>query len=192
MADNLIYKIYSDKRTVFSLQEIAILVNEPDSQKLKQRVNYYVRTNKLLNPRRGIYAKDNYSLEELACKVYKPAYISMEYVLRKSGVIFQYDSRVTAISYLSRSITVDENELVFRKIKNEILFSSLGITTLSNGVSIASPARAFLDTLYLNKAYYFDNIAGVDKNEIIKILPIFRSARLTKQVQNIIEYAGHK
>ena len=192
MADNLIYKIYSDKRTVFSLQEIAMLVNEPDFHKLKQRVNYYVRTNKLLNPRRGIYAKDNYSLEELACKVYKPAYISMEYVLQKSGVIFQYDSRMTAISYLSRSITIDENELVFRKIKNEILFSSLGITTLTNGVSIASPARAFLDTLYLNKTYYFDNIRGVDKNEIIKILPIFRSARLTKQVQNIIEYAGHK
>ncbi|HKK10405.1 MAG TPA: hypothetical protein VJ939_06180, partial [Bacteroidales bacterium] len=141
---------------------------------------------------RGIYAKDNYSIEELACKVFKPAYISMEYVLQKSGVIFQYDSRMTAISYLSRTITVDEKELVFRKIKNEILFSSLGITTNNNGVSIASSARAFLDTLYLNKTYYFDNLEGLDTNEVMKILPIFKSPRLTKQVQNIIEYAGHQ
>lgn len=182
----MIYKIYSDKRTVFSLQEIAMLVSEPDFQKLKQRMNYYVRADKLQNPRRGIYAKDNYSLEELACKVFKPAYISMEYVLQKSGVIFQYDSRVTAISYLSRTINIDGNELVFRKIKNEILYNTTGIKLYDNGISMATPARAYLDTLYFNKEYYFDTLEGLDKEEVLKILPVYQSVRLTKKVQKVL------
>lgn len=186
----MIYKLYSDKRTVFTLQEIAMLVDEPDFNKLKQRINYYVRTNKMKNPRRGIYTKEDYSVEELACKIYKPAYISLEYVLQKSGIIFQYSSRVTTISYLSRSINIDGSAVIFRKIKNDILYNTTGIIMYDNGISMATPARAFLDTLYLNKEYYFDSLEGLEKEEIEKILPVYQSRRLTKQVQKIIQDAG--
>ena len=102
MDKNLIFELYKNKRTVFSLQEIALLLDESNFVRLKQRIHYYVRTKKLKNPRRGIYAKENYSREELACKIYLPAYISMEYVLQKAGIIFQYYQYMTIISYLSR------------------------------------------------------------------------------------------
>ena len=189
MSSNLIYILYSDIRTVYTLQEIAMLLGESDAQKLKQRLNYYVRTGKLKNPRRGIYAKENYAVEELSCKVYKPSYISLEYVLQKSGIVFQYDTRITNISYLSRAITVDDNLFVYRKIKNDILFNSKGVVMQDNGISIATPERAFLDTLYLNKTYFFDTINNLDKEWIYSIVPIFQSAQLEKRVQKLLKNA---
>lgn len=189
MGQDLIYKLYNDKRTVFTLQEIAMLVDEPGFNKLKQRINYYVRTGKIENPRRSIYTKENYSVEELACKIYRPAYLSLEYVLQKSGIVFQYNSRVTTISYLSRTINIDGSEFVFRKIKNEILYNTTGIIMYDNGISIASPARALLDTLYLNKEYYFDSLERIDKEKVLDLLPVYQSTRLTNQVQKLLKDA---
>ena len=189
MSANLIYTLYSDTRTVYTFQEIAMLLNEPDAQKLKQRINYYVRTNKLKNPRRGIYAKKKYFAEELACKVFIPSYISLEYVLQKSGVVFQYDTRITSVSYLSRKITIDENLFVYRKIKNDILYHSTGIVMHDNGVSMATPERALLDILYLNKEYYFDTIKNLDQERIFSIIPIFQSVQLEKRVQKLLRNA---
>lgn len=189
MKQDLIYKLYSDRRTVFTLQEIAMLVDEPDFKKLKQRINYYVRANKLKNPRRSIYTKDDYSVEELACKIFKPAYISLEYVLRKAGIIFQYSSQITAISYLRRTLTIDGSEFVFRKIKNEVLYNTAGLIMYDSGISQATPARAFLDTLYLNREYYFDSLERLEKEEVFKILPVYKSGRLTRQVQKLLRDA---
>jgi len=189
MSTGLIYQLYNDTRTVYTLQEIAMLLDEPDAQKLKQRLNYYVRTNKLINPRKGIYSKKNYSVEELACKVYKPSYISLEYILQKSGVVFQYDTRITNISYLSRTIAIGENIFVYRKIKNDILLNSKGIVLHDNGISMATPERAFLDTLYLNKEYFFDTLHNLDKEQIFHIVPIFQSVHLEKRVHKLLKNA---
>jgi len=54
-----------------------------------------------LNIRKGIYAKEDYKSEELACLLYTPTYISLGYVLQRSGITFQYDSAITNISYLN-------------------------------------------------------------------------------------------
>jgi hypothetical protein len=185
MNEDLIFQLYKDNRTVYTFQEIAMLINEPDASKLKQRINYYVRTKKIKNPRRGIYAKEGYSVEELACKIFKPSYISLEYILQKSGIVFQYNPRITAISYLSRTINIDGNTFDYRKIKNEILYNTTGVHIYDNGTSMATPERAFLDTLYLNKEYYFDSLKRLSKEAVFNILPIYQSKELTKKVQKL-------
>jgi len=189
MSANFIFEIYKDKRTVLSLQEIALLINEPDFKRLKQRIHYYVSTNKLRNIRRGIYAKDNYSPEELACKIYTPAYISLEYVLQKSGMIFQYSKHITIVSYLSRIICVDDYTLKYRKIKNDILYNTTGITMNNGGINIATPERAFLDTLYLNKEFYFDSIHNLNKEIVKALLSIYKSKQLNNRVQDFFKNA---
>ncbi|MEI6141715.1 MAG: hypothetical protein WCP85_20760, partial [Mariniphaga sp.] len=103
---NLVLAVYQDARTAFRLNDIAQLVGETDFQTINKKLNYNVHTGKLQNPRKGIYTKPNYNPEELACILYTPSYISMEYVLQKAGVIFQYDSGITTVSYLSRCIEV--------------------------------------------------------------------------------------
>ena len=90
-SSDIVLAIYQDIRTIFRLKDIAMLTGETNFQLLNQKLNYYVRTGKLLNPRKGIYAKPAYNTEELACTIYTPSYISLEYVLQKAGIVFQFD-----------------------------------------------------------------------------------------------------
>jgi hypothetical protein len=52
---------------------------------------------------------------------------------------------------------------------------------------MATPERAFLDTLYLNKKYFFDTIKNLDKERIYSIHPTFQSNQLKKRVQKSIK-----
>lgn len=185
--NNIVLEVYKDTRTVFRLNDIALLVGETNFQSLNKKLNYYVRTNKLQNPRKGLYTKPNFNTEELACTVFIPSYISLEYVLQKAGVVFQYDSRITAVSYLSRTIKVSDRKYMFRKIKGEILSNPTGIKRHKNHINIAITERAFLDLLYLSKDYYFDNLNLLNKQLVYKLLPLYQSKALTVRVNKLLK-----
>jgi hypothetical protein len=184
---DLLLSVYQDKRSVFRLSDVAQLIGETSFKSLNKRLNYYVRKGKILNPRKGIYTKPVYDPAELACTIYTPSYISLEYVLQKSGVIFQYDSRITTVSYLSRSIVVAGKIFMFRKIKGEILVNTAGINRLESHINIASPERAFLDLMYLDPYYYFDNLKPLDIKIVRDLLPIYQSAALSKRFNKLIK-----
>ncbi len=188
---NVVFVLYNSPATVFTLPGVALLLGETDFQSLNQKLNYYVRTGKLLRPRKGIYAKPNYNPEELACVLYTPSYLSLEYVLQKAGVIFQYDSRISAISYLSRSIEIENYSVAYRKIKNEILVNTSGIRREEN-INIATPERAFLDVLYLNGSYYFDNLHPLNEQTIRTLLPVYGSKKLTERVNKLLQIGKHQ
>jgi len=187
---DLIYTLYRDARSVFRLKDVAMLTGETSFSSLNTKLNYYVRTGRLQNPRKGLYCKPNYNIQELACRVFSPAYISLEYVLQRAGVIFQYDSRITVLSYLRRDVEIDEKVYSFRKINSDLLISSQGIEQQGNISTIATSERAFLDMLYLNGAMYFDNLNPLKKELIEDILPIYRSKTLHKRVQKIFNTNG--
>jgi hypothetical protein len=176
--------MYKDSRTVFRISDIALLINS-NSPLLYQKLNNLVKKGKLLNIRKGIYAKEGYKPEELACLLYSPTYISLGYVLQRSGVIFQYDSAITNISYLNREIYINEQAIQYRQVKREILLNTSGIVHKDN-INIATPERAFLDTLYLNGFFYFDNINPLNINTIYNILPIYNSSSLVKKTKKIL------
>jgi len=184
---DIILAIYSDSRTVFRLGDIALLLGETNFQSINKKLNYYVHTGKLENPRKGIYAKPGYKQEELACRIYTPSYISLGYVLQKAGVIFQYNATITVVSYLSRSINVDKKTYLYRKLKGELLVNTTGIIRQNNYVNIASPERAFMDMLYLDKDYYFDNLNSLNKELVSKLLPVYQSSALTRRVTKLLQ-----
>ena len=103
-------------------------------------------------------------------------------MLQKAGIIFQYDSTITAVSYLSRKLNIDNNNYSYRKIKNEIMVDNTGIEQIDN-INIATPERAFLDTLYLNSNYYFDNIRLLNRELVADLLPIYESKALEARVK---------
>lgn len=182
---DIIFTVYQSNKTVFRLNELAMLSGETNFTSLNQKLNYYVRTGKLENPRKGIYTKPGFNPEELACSVYAPSYISLEYALQRSGIIFQYSSPITIISYLSREIEINEQIYRFRKIKKEVLVNTSGIEQKPNHVNIATPERAFLDLFYLEPDFYFDNLNLLDKQKIDKILTGFKSKALTDRVNKL-------
>ena len=181
-----IYKILKAPQAVFTPGLIAQLVQETDRQKMIERMNYYVKTRLLKNPRKGIYAKEKYNKLEMACSIYTPCYISLQYVLQKSGVIFQYDSTVTVVSYLSREIEVDGTTYNFRRIKGEVMTNQLGIES-DGGIWIATPERAFLDMIYLYPNFYFDNLAALDKKKVFAILPVYCKKAMEKRVKELFK-----
>lgn len=177
--------MYKDSRTVFRLRDVAMLVGEDDAISLGKRLNYAVKTRKLLNPRKGIYAKPAYNPLEVACLLYTPSYVSLEYVLQKEGIVFQYDSRITMAAYLNRAFEIQTQEYSYRKIKGEILVDTTGIRR-ENNINIASKERAFLDMLYLNSDCYFDNLTSLDKEEVMKILPLYDSKRINERAKKLL------
>lgn len=184
---NIIFELYKSSRTVFRIADIALLMNIEKEESLRKILNYYVQTGKLFNPRRGFYAKEGYKPEELACLLYPPTYISLEYVLQRSGVIFQYDSAITNVSYLTREIEIDSQTLRYRQLKGEILVNTAGIILNTNNINIATPERAFLDMLYLNGRYYFDNLHVLNRQKIEELLPVYNSQALTKKVNTLLQ-----
>jgi len=184
---NIVLSLYKDNRTVFRLIDVAMLARETDLQALSKKLNYYVSKNQLQNPRKGIYTKPGYNSEELACRLYSPSYISLDYVLQKSGIIFQYNTQITLISYLSRMVKIKNQSFRFRKIKDPILVNTMGIRRQANHVNLAGPERAFLDMLYLEPDYYFDNLNPLDKTLLKKLLPVYQSKALTQRIKKLLQ-----
>lgn len=184
MNNTFIEAIYKSNRTVFRLKDIGMLTNTRNADNLKASVNYYASRGVVRRVRNGIYVKTPYQPEELAGRIYSPSYISLETVLLKAGIIFQFSTAVTAVSYLSRTITVDGREIIYRKLKNSILVAADGIVS-ENNINIATPERAFLDRLYLNKSYYFDNIGALNRDSIENLLGIYKSKKLEKRVKKV-------
>lgn len=176
-----IIDVYRSVNTVFTTKDISLIWEENNISILKSRIHYYVKTGKLQQIRKGIYTKDkNYNLLELANKIYTPSYISLETVLQKEGVIFQYYSTISVISYLSRCIAVGEQKFIFHKIQNKILMNIAGIIK-KNTYFIATKERAFLDALYLYKDYYFDNLGSLNWGFCQKLIPIYGSKAMVKR-----------
>lgn len=177
--------ILRSAKTVFTSRDIAILWQDPGSSATRVRISYYVKKGDLIRLRKGLYVKNkDYNKIELATRVFTPSYVSFETVLAKEGLIFQMYQPIFIASYTTRKIIVDNQEYSFKTMKNNILTNSLGVEN-SNETSIASKERAFLDTLYVNNDYFFDNLRSIDWEKVNIILPIYDNQRMVKKVSQL-------
>ena len=174
--------IWKDVRTVFTTNQLALLLGVTNTTLVAKRMYYFVHSGQLLSLQRGVYAKPGYNPEELACVLQVPSYLSLEYVLQKAGVVFQYDSTLTAVSYRNRLFEVDGCAIQYRQMRGELMVDMRGIQNIGN-INIATPERAFLDTLYLNAQYHFDNLHPLDWNVVQDLLPMYQSDRMNERVK---------
>ena len=110
---DILNTILSSSRTVFTPQWLALMDSNRCRESIYDSLRYYARTGALRSPRKGIYAKPKYDEQEMACALLKPSYISLEYVLARAGVTFQYSSDITCVSYQTRTIEVDGRNYAF-------------------------------------------------------------------------------
>lgn len=182
-----ILSLFRSGNTVFSFKDISLIWGETKANLVRRRLSYYVKKGELYPVRRGFYAKDkNYNKYELAVKIYTPSYISFETVLAKAGVIFQFYGQIFIASYLTREIKCDSHVYSFRKIKDSILTNKTGIEVKDN-YFVATSERAFLDIVYLNKEYYFDNLDNINWKKVYEILPIYGNKRMEKKIKKYQE-----
>jgi hypothetical protein len=154
------------------------------------RLCSYLKNKKLIHLRRGIYAKDkNYDKYELANHILRPSYISFETVLVRAGINFQYYSQIFVASYAKRDVVCDNTTYVFSRVKRGALTNPAGIDQIGE-YSIATPERAFLDTIYRSKDYHFDNMEPLNWEKVFDILPIYENKKMNKKVDQY--YKGFK
>lgn len=184
---NVLEKILTSTRTVFTIQSLTLLMEEQNKLALRQSLNYFVKKGALLNPRRGVYTKLTYNEQELACAILQPSYISLEYVLARAGVTFQYSEQISCISYQTKETEVDGKIISFRKI-NPMIWTNLQGIELRDNIAIATPERAFLDMVYLSAGNcYFDNLHPLDRKKVSALLPLYRSQALIKRVNELLK-----
>ena len=92
---------------------------------------------------------------------------------------------ITTVSYLSRTISIENTVYAYRKLKNACLLNTSGINRRDNGVNMASPERALLDLLYLNPDYYFDNLHVIDQEKLYSLLDLYQSKMLARTVKKL-------
>lgn len=187
-----IYKLLLSDKTAFTLASANLVVGRREKRTpIDKLLNYYAKQGVLRNIRKGIYVKPQYDPLEVACMLYPPCYVSLQYVLLRSGVIFQYNEAITCVSYLSRSIEVDGNTLEYKRINPEIILNFKGIEQRKH-YSIATPERAFLDMYYLYPNFYFDHVDLLSKELVKEILPIYKNQALEKRVCNLLNIIDYE
>lgn len=182
MEKSNIQSILRSKASVFSFKEILLASSEGKPELLKRRLSYYIKKKELYSIRRGLYAKDkNYNRLEAATKILTPSYVSFETILVEAGIIFQHYSTIFVASYQTKEILCDGQTYSFKKIKDAILTNNAGVEDKGHYFA-ATKERAFLDMLYLNKDYHVDNLAPLDFDNVLALLPIYHNKRMIKKV----------
>ena len=180
MSKDFILTLYSRPETVFTMRELSLLFPHISYDNIKSKAHYFVTKMKLMRVRNGIYTKESYNPLELS-RVYLPSYISLDTVFQKEGMTFQYSTAIHVISYLSRTICVDDHIIQYRKMNERILLNNGGIEE-KNGYSIATKERAFLDAVFLYKDYHFDNLSSLNWDVVHTLAPLYHNKMFTKRV----------
>lgn len=185
-----ILQLFRTKNTILTFKDISLIWGETDSNLVKSRINYHVKNKNLYQIRRGIYSKDkDYNKFELASKIFTPSYISLETVLYKEGIIFQFYKNIHAVSYLNREIICGKQKYTYKKIKDSILNDPEGLEDKET-YFMASKERAFLDILYLYKESYFDNLKSINWDFCFELAKIYENKSLIKRMNT--HYARYK
>jgi len=187
--DNLIAKLYESPKTILTIKDIALIWQETNKVNLLSKIKYYAKQGSLIRLTRGVFAKSNeYDLKELATSMYTPSYISFETVLREAGIIFQHHDAVFAAGPYPITKKIGDHRIVVRKLKDTILYNGLGIKQEKN-YSIATPERAFLDTIYLSPKFYFDNLRSINWETCFELAKIYDNKQLMKRLATYQKYA---
>jgi hypothetical protein len=174
-------------KSIFSSKDIALFWGDIHPEAGRVRLNYYVKAGELIRIRKGFYAKDkNYNKLELATRIFTPAYVSFETVLAQAGIIFQYYDAIFVASYLTRHLKIDGQDFIYKKLKDSILMNTTGVGQ-DGQTAIASPERAFLDTLYAHTDYHFDNLRSLNWQKVFELLPLYGNFRMINKVNLIFK-----
>jgi len=171
--------------SVYGVADMGKIWGISDDKYLRVLISRMVKRKELEKVTRGFYTcKQVWDKWELANKFKTPSYVSLESVLYKHGVIFQnYENVITSVSTNSLRKVVAGVELVYSKVKGEILSNPLGVVNVG-GVMMASVERAACDMIYLSANFYFDNKDLLKGEEMQKISKIY-NCRVIKEVEEL-------
>jgi len=178
-------KILQSKKTVFTYDDITVLLSIDNHDTIKSFFARWVEQGVFVSIAQGIYGLRDYNRFELAAKLKKSSYISFETVLKASGIIFQDYSHII-FSASDNTITKQNNSTTFTylKLKDSILTNPLWLINTGHYI-IATPERAICDRLYLSADYFFDHLEWLNYTLLEAISQIYNK-RVILSIQQLI------
>jgi predicted transcriptional regulator of viral defense system len=155
-----------------------------DENYLRRQVSEWVKKNKLISLRRGLYVINDLRILQnlppsfVANMIYRPSYLSLEWAMRYYQFIPEEVYSFTSVS--TRKTKNFENQFGMfynRQIKRELFWGFQNIEMSRKKILIATPEKTIIDFLYFNrhkffhdpemlKTYRFQNLDILNKNRI--------------------------
>ncbi len=182
--------LISSNKTVFTTQEAKLLLGMDNMFSLRNFLHRQKKSGLMGNPYRGIWTLPNYDIFELASKLRKNSYISLQTVLSREGIIFQeYGNMITLVSDNTLTKKIGTQKFSYHKIRNNILVNPLGIISTEK-YDIASPERAICDYIYLYKQTSFDAPEHLNISLLEKLQTIYPQSTVLN-IKKLITHVGH-
>ncbi|MFH1427767.1 MAG: hypothetical protein ABIG60_04555 [Patescibacteria group bacterium] len=145
-SEKLIEKLNNYNKSFYSISDLEIITGQ-SRPVLRVVLNRLVKKNKIIRLQKNLYVLNyNINYELIAEQLNPESYISFETVLAQAGILSQIPYSLTlATTKRSKTITLGQQEIIYRKIKSSLYFGYF----LDNQVKIAYPEKALLDLLYL-------------------------------------------
>jgi predicted transcriptional regulator of viral defense system len=182
-----IEKLITSGKKVFTTDDLAVIWEISNRQKLLGRVKYYLRKKRLTHIHKGVYAYGEYTPLEAAQKIVPLSYVSLYTASQMHGLTFQYYSTIFCMSLKSKKYDIGGQKYEYRKIKEAVFYDSLGLTN-KTGYTLAGKERTICDLLYVFPGFAFDNLKGVDTVLLRKISRIYGNKRLRREVAELVKY----
>jgi len=148
----LIKKIQAIPKNYYTYADIRKIAGLNDAS-LRVALARLVKNEEITRLCHGYYALDpaKVDYEQLACEIYAPSYLSLEWVLARAGVLSQQPAHLTLVTQnRAKKITVGNTQISYQHIKPEMWY---GYEQIGNTLS-ATPEKALADWEYLAKNGY--------------------------------------
>jgi len=168
-------------RTIFTPLDLRLLWHEPV---LSAKVNAVrmVKNSLIIRIAKGYYAlNDRYNPYELANRIMTPSYVSFQAALKYAGINFQERGEIGSVATLGYRKKIKDIVYTYVAMKKSLFFTAEGVV-VRDGVSIALPERAILDSFYFGFLPDIDNPEKLNKEYLVKLSRLY-----PKTVQNKIK-----
>ena len=133
----------------------------------------------------GYYAlNDRYSPYELANRLVSPSYVSFQASLFHAGINFQARRQIGSVATRDSQRKVGDVTYTHVAMKKELFFNMEGVVT-REGVSIALPERAILDSFYFGYLPDIDDAGKLNKTTLAKLSAGYPKT-VQKKVKNLL------
>lgn len=165
-------KLVESGRTVFTPLELRMLWRDkPHNTKIA--AVRMANQGFLLRLSRGYYALNKkYNIYELANRIVSPSYVSFQAALTDAGVGFQARGEVGSVALLNYRKKIDGRIYTYVAMKEVLFFNRDGIVD-RQGVAMATPERAVLDSFYFGFLPDIDNEEKLNKPLLARLSGLY-------------------
>jgi len=173
------YFSFADLRKISHLNDVSLRVT----------LTRMLKAGELKRLSQGCYCLDESKVDfpKMALEIYRPSYLSFEWVLGYYGILSQKSYSITlATMKRARRIELGDTTAEYHHLREDLFFAYV----VRDGYLLARKEKAFLDQAYLSLNGYarFDagemNLDLLDKKRMERYLKKFRSKRLERLLLN--------